>query len=494
MVTTALTVQQKALTLRDELFAKEEQFAKAMPKWMTVDRLLRVVFTTAMSNPKILDCTKESIFGSIMQCAQLGLEPILGRAYLIPYNNSKNIDGKWVKVMECQMQPGYQGLIDLARRSNTISDVYALNVYENDEFDMTFGMSRDIIHRPWFMNSEHRKNGNRGDLIGSYAIWQLKDGTMHPQFMYVDDIYKRRDKSPAYQNALKYPDNKTSKDCPWIQWPEEMAVKTVIKNSSKFVPASIEFMEAVEVDNGAEIGLIPSMPLGGGGGNDFSFDQLGSGPKPEEQFETIIENNNLARDKVNEFAERLANVYGSTREEVISQAVEDEDGFVKEFNKWVAGSQKGSPEDGDEGGSSSSSSSSSKKTIGEEIGGVKTPGLMKWEKENHDDIPHMSPEDKKFFLDKWLRTIKVDYYAEGQPGYEGAPSVKTEGSGTVETEGKDSQGKRLASFQSQMIEYQAGYPEIFHAVLVEKALPSDIREIPEDMFDEVLEAIDKKIA
>jgi recombination protein RecT len=128
-MTTALTTQQKAISLRDELFKHQKQFESAMPKWMAPERLIRVVFTTAMKNPKILDCSRESILGAIMQCAQLGLEPILGRAYLIPYSNNKNISGKWVKVMECQFQPGYQGLIDLARRTGTISDVMGYNVY-----------------------------------------------------------------------------------------------------------------------------------------------------------------------------------------------------------------------------------------------------------------------------------------------------------------------------------------------------------------------------
>lgn len=248
--------QEKALSLRNYLFEEKikNQFAAALPKWLSVDRLLRVVFSSVQKNPKLIDCTRESLLMSVMQCAQLGLEPILGRAYLIPYENSKHINGKWVKQLECQFQVGYQGLVDLARRSDTISDVWAFNVFEEDEFDLSYGLDRRIHHRPWFMDPEKRKKGESGEIIGAYAVWQMKDGTKHPDFMPVSDIYKRRDRSQAYQYAKSNPDKKTAQECPWIQWPEEMVIKTVLKHSSKLVPASIEFMQAVELDDDAEAG------------------------------------------------------------------------------------------------------------------------------------------------------------------------------------------------------------------------------------------------
>jgi len=65
-------------------------------------------------------------------------------------------------------------------------------------------------------------------------------------------------------------------------------------------------------------------------------------------------------------------------------------------------------------------------TIQEEIGTLRTPGLIAWEKENHGDIMHMPPDDRKFFLEKWERTIKADYFAEGQPGHESAPASEDE--------------------------------------------------------------------
>jgi recombination protein RecT len=68
-----------------------EQLKMALPKHLTPDRLLRVAMTSIQQNPRLLDCTQESLLKSVIICAQLGLEPdgIIGGAYLVPYFNTK---------------------------------------------------------------------------------------------------------------------------------------------------------------------------------------------------------------------------------------------------------------------------------------------------------------------------------------------------------------------------------------------------------------------
>lgn len=251
-------LQEKAVSLRDYLFSDNVKpvLESAVPRWLSIDRLLRIVFSSTMKNPKLLDCTRESLVQSVMQCAQLGLEPILGRAHLVPYNNKKYMNGQWVKVLECQMQVGYQGFVDLGRRTGDVADIWGENVYENDEFDLQSGMERTLHHRPWFMDLEKRKIGKGGNIIGAYVVWQFKDGTKHPHFMPIHDIHKRREKSQAYRWAETGDPKKggSKKDSIWHEWPEEQNLKTVIKHSSKLVPLSIEFMQGVELDNMNEIG------------------------------------------------------------------------------------------------------------------------------------------------------------------------------------------------------------------------------------------------
>jgi len=252
-----ITTQQKAVSLRNYLQNEViiSQFEKALPKWMTPDRFLRVVFTSSMKNPKIFDCTKESILSALMQCAQLGLEPILGRAHLIPYRNSYGVGEAKTYRMELQFQPGYQGLIDLAMRTGEYAGISAHVVYEKDYFELKYGMDEDLVHTP--------SRPPRGDPIGAYTVWKTKDGGRNFSFMYIEEIYARhRDRSEGFKGALKTLEESKSKKWtnyvsknPWLNDDlHAMLKKSVIKAHAKFERASVDFMKAVELDNMADIG------------------------------------------------------------------------------------------------------------------------------------------------------------------------------------------------------------------------------------------------
>ncbi len=303
------TVQQKAVTLRNYLNddSIRNQLAMAVPKWLTVDRLLRVVFSAAVKTPKILDCSRDSILRAVMICAQTGLEPILGRAHLVPYKG------------KVEFQPGYQGLVDLARRSGKIEDVYAMVVHTNDIFDIEYGTEKHLKHKPVL-------TGDPGPPIGAYAVWESDKGKRSFEYMTLKDIYKRREISQAYQFAKK--NNRT--DTPWIEWEDEMIKKTVVINSSKLQPASIEFMEAVEIDNTAAMGR-----------QALSFDNpLLSGP--DKTMPTLADFDRLAGGKISPlpdstldaFLSATATANSCTVDDIKTQAVDQFEGFWKSFELW----------------------------------------------------------------------------------------------------------------------------------------------------------------
>ena len=73
-----------------ELFNKpsvKSEIAKALPKHLTPDKLIRVAMTSIQRTPKLLECSQQSLLACIMTCASLGLEPdqFLGQAYLVPF-------------------------------------------------------------------------------------------------------------------------------------------------------------------------------------------------------------------------------------------------------------------------------------------------------------------------------------------------------------------------------------------------------------------------
>jgi len=68
-----LPIRQESNTIQAMLMkpSMRKQLEMAIPKHMTVDRLLRVAMTAIRTNPKLMECTQESLLACIMCCAQL---------------------------------------------------------------------------------------------------------------------------------------------------------------------------------------------------------------------------------------------------------------------------------------------------------------------------------------------------------------------------------------------------------------------------------------
>ena len=81
----------------------KNQMALALPKHMNADRMTRLALTAFSTTPDLQLCTYDSIAGSIMVAAQMGLEPgVNGQGYLIPYKG------------RCTFVPGWKGIVDIA--------------------------------------------------------------------------------------------------------------------------------------------------------------------------------------------------------------------------------------------------------------------------------------------------------------------------------------------------------------------------------------------
>ncbi len=223
--------QDKIRTFGELLEKRKDAFAKVLPRHMNPDRLIKVAMLAISRQPLLLQCTPMSLIQSMMAAAQLGLEPdgVLGSAYLVPYRNNKT--GQF----EAQLIPGYRGLIDLARRSGQINRIEAHVVRQKDDFDFAFGLEMRLSHRPHFPD-------DAGDIIGAYALAELKDGSIQVEVMSKADIDAIKARSKAKDNG------------PWVTDYAEMARKTVVRRLIKYLPLSVELANAVELDNRAELG------------------------------------------------------------------------------------------------------------------------------------------------------------------------------------------------------------------------------------------------
>lgn len=218
-----------------------QQLAAVAAKHMNPERLMRVTANAIRTTPKLQQCEPLSFLGALMQCAALGLEPntVLGHAYLVPFDKSvKGDDGRWVKVPQVQLIIGYKGLIDLARRSGHITSISANIHYSDDDlWDYEEGTDARLRHRP---------GPQDGEKLHAYAIAKFTDGGHAYVVLPWAHIMKIRDGSQGWQSAVKFGKADGS---PWSTHEDAMAKKTAIRALAKYLPLSVEFSDAVQVDH-----------------------------------------------------------------------------------------------------------------------------------------------------------------------------------------------------------------------------------------------------
>lgn len=206
----------KGFLKRPDVAAK---LAEACQGAMKTDDIVRLTLTAASRNPRIAECTPASVVRALLDAAALGIKPGLnGRGWLIPERNGKI--GKW----ELRFDPGWRGLVDIARRSRQIATLSAQVVYEEDIFEVDYG-ANTFVHRP----NLRRTNDT---IIAAYAVAHLRDGSMQLEVLTLRDIEKVRRSS-------------RSQGGPWEGWFSEMARKTAVKRLVKYLPVEPEMEEVL---------------------------------------------------------------------------------------------------------------------------------------------------------------------------------------------------------------------------------------------------------
>ncbi len=210
------------------------EIARALPRHVSAERMGRISLTALNSTPKLAQCTPESFLGCIVQAAQLGLEvnTPLGHAYLLPFEDRRN------QRVLCQLIIGYQGMIELARRSGLVKAIYAFAVYEGDEFSWELGLTPAIKHKP------HSKPGREepAKLTHVYAVAKLDGGEPIFTVLTRSEVERYRKRSRASGSG------------PWVTDYEAMSLKTAIRRLYRWLPKSAEMARAADVDEAPETG------------------------------------------------------------------------------------------------------------------------------------------------------------------------------------------------------------------------------------------------
>jgi len=235
--------------LRHLLEKYKDQIAMALPRHVTPERMIRVALTAFSRTPLLAECSATSICGALVQASILGLEPdgMSGEAFLIPYWSTK------AGGYECQMQPGYKGIVKLARNSGEYSLIDAQPVHENDLFEFQKGSETYWVHK-W----DPRKD--RGPIYGYWGGYKLKDGGANFEFMSVSEIDAHRDQysQGAYKRSKGQfvLDNEGKKilQGPWRDSPDWMYRKTPLMQGLKLGPKSISLRTAMTLSDTADSG------------------------------------------------------------------------------------------------------------------------------------------------------------------------------------------------------------------------------------------------
>lgn len=258
--------EEKKLSLLDVLKRGEEQYAGALPAFMSgqIERVLTVLASTVRNSPALSKCSLGSLQQCAMMSAQTGLlvDGVLGQAYLVPFGG------------DAVFMPGYKGLLKLARNSGVVQRVEAHIVYHGDEFSLAYGDKPHLDHIPCSVAA-------RGDVYGAYAVAFFQGSGSQFHWMEEAELVEARDRFSSGHRRARQKGKKST----WDEHPVAMRLKTVARGLCKWLPTDYEPLQrAVGLDEQHEADVrVPDYEVDGEPGEDFTWDDL----ETEDQGEVI---------------------------------------------------------------------------------------------------------------------------------------------------------------------------------------------------------------
>jgi recombination protein RecT len=258
--------------------------------------------TTLMSvinaNPVLQECKPETVLTAAITAASMDLpiNPNLGFAYIIPYNNNKKIeekyiDGKgkervrtkWLTTVEAQFQMGYKGFIQLAQRSGHYKTINATDVREGEivKEDRLTGE----FEFKWIDDEKERE---KLPVLGYVAYFRLNTGFEKTLFMSQEKLMK---------HGKKYSKSFAKGYGLWNDEFDFMARKTVLKLLiSKYGPMSTAMQEAILADQatvGDDFNYVDNDKGKKSEGTDGESPETGTDPEaPDDTDQTPAEDKN----------------------------------------------------------------------------------------------------------------------------------------------------------------------------------------------------------
>lgn len=196
-----------------------------------VEILKECLWDACRRNPKLLECTIQSIKMCIMASARMMLYPgFMGDCAYIPFYNSDK------KVTEAVFVPMYKGLNRLAFQSGYVKSISCEVVYSKDYFEYVLGSEVYLQHKRYLADDP-------GDIILAYACIKTKSDDVQIKVMPMRELLAVKKKAKGSAHPLST----------WNTDFDAMCRKTVLKRALNLVPLSPDLARALIEDDENEI-------------------------------------------------------------------------------------------------------------------------------------------------------------------------------------------------------------------------------------------------
>lgn len=200
-----------------------------------VNRFVSDIVACVQNNNSLAECTNASILSGalVAKSIDLPLTPQLGYAYLVPFNNKKQVvdaqghkGTEWQK--EAQFQLGYKGYIQLALKSGQYKRLVATDVRKGEisEYDP---FSNEYVKQSIPFEKRTAKDSN-GEwivpVVGYYAMFEMNNGFKQELYISKEDMLKHADK---YSKAYRSDKEKGWSNSFWTSDFDAMAKKTMLR-------------------------------------------------------------------------------------------------------------------------------------------------------------------------------------------------------------------------------------------------------------------------
>ena len=194
------------------------------------DSFVADVVACVQNNETLAKCTNKSIFSAALlsKSINLPLTPQLGYAYLVPFDNKHQVNGKTEYLKEAVFQMGWKGYVQLALRSNNYRKLLATDVRKGeingyDPFDDKYVITPIEFEKRTARDS---KGNYLVPILGYYAKMEMVNGFVKEMYMSHEDMLAYATKySKSYRTDL----NKHTTYSFWTTKFEDMAKKTMLR-------------------------------------------------------------------------------------------------------------------------------------------------------------------------------------------------------------------------------------------------------------------------